>query len=773
MNFTNLFSKKTNTPQPEYFLAVEIHESLIKTALWEVQDGQSSVVNVGTYEMWADEDSLINGIDSSLEQAVKIISGQPNRVIFGLPDSWMEEDKIHPTKIKLVGRICKELGLEPIGAVTINRAVAHFLKKRDGVPPTAILLEVYTTKIALSYIYLGEVKATEEVAKSGDIGSDVEEGLTRMDLPNYPARFILTNGSDLSDESQQVTAHPWQDRLPFKHLPKVEPLPVDFSIKAVALIGGTEAVKFMGLPIKEEKEPVGNDSLVDQKSISSSRDLYSNQSDPSPDEISVSESDNLKIPEGDIPNIEEHGFFYEEVEVPDVASSRDLYSSQSDPSPEESVIPAHDGNLPAGRQVHQDDSDLSDISAPEDRVEIITPVTNPTKKSKFHLSFPKINRFPKISLPKIRLSFGPLLFLPLLIVVGIVSYFYFGKAIVSLYFNPQAFNQTLTVYVSDTARSDRPTLVATTQKVSGSTKETTATTGTATVGDRATGVVTIANKTVAPLVVKKGTILTTDNGKYSFSVDEEVTVASASSGLLDVISGKATGVKVTATKIGPEYNLSAENTLTVDSYSRTVAIAISEKEFAGGTSRSVNAVSKADQDKLITQATEKIKQLTDSQVTSATPGKKTIPLSELQLTKKVFDKNIGEESTTLSLELEGSLDTFVYTEQDLFALVDNELKTKLPAGSALRPNSTNIKVESLQKKDGEYQANITVTASLFPLFDEEKLKQVIKGKSKDKIRPFLDPIKGFTGADIKVTPPIPLLSKYLPLKNIEFELIAN
>lgn len=756
MNFTNLFSKKPNTPQAEYFLAVEIHESLIKTALWEVQNGESSVVNVGTYELWADEDSLINGIDSSLEQAVKVISGQPNRVIFGLPDSWMEEDKIHPTKIKLVSRICKELGLEPIGAVTINRAVAHYLKKRDGVPPTAILLELYTTKISLSYIYLGEVKATEEVAKSGDIGSDVEEGLTRMDLPNYPARFILTNGSDLSDESQQVTAHPWQDRLPFKHLPKVEPLPVDFSIKAIALIGGTEAVKFMGLPIKEEKEsPTTEASVIP--------DLIRNP-DPSPSTpTSISDSDNLQVPEGDIPNIEEHGFFYEEVEAPNQSSLH----LQSD-------LPIDDAF--SGDQLTSSDiqDQETDISGSDDRVEIIQPAAVfPKSKPKFKFTFPKIGKLPKFAFPKFKFSFGPLLLIPLLLIAGVASYFYFGKVIISLFFNPQSFNQNLTVFVADTPRSDKPTLVATTQKVSGSTKETTATTGTATVGERAIGLVTIANKTVAPLVIKKGTVLTTDNGKYSFSVDEEVTVASASSGLLDVISGKATGVKVTATKIGPEYNLSAENTLTVDSYSRTVAIAITEKEFAGGTSRSVNAVSKADQDKLIAQATDKIKQLTDSQVTSATPGKKTIPLSELQLTKKVFDKNIGEESTTLSLDMEASLDTFVYTEQDLFTLVDNELKAKLPSGSILKPNSTNIKVESLQKKDGEYQANVSITASLYPVLDEEKLKQVVKGKQIDKIRPFFDPIKGFTGAQVKITPPIPLLSKYLPLKNIEFDLIAN
>lgn len=745
MNLTNFFSKKNKGPEPEYFLAVEIHESLIKTALWEVINGESNVVNVGSYELWADEDSLVNGVDSSLEQAVKVISGHPNRVIFGLPDSWMDQDKIHPTKIKLISRICKELGLEPIGAVTINRAVAHFLKKRDGVPPTAILLELYTTKIALSYIYLGEVKSTEEVAKSGDIGSDIEEGLTRMELSNYPARFILTNGSDLVDESQQVTSHPWQDRLPFKHLPKVEPLPVDFSIKAVALIGGTEAVKFMGLPIKDDPE-----------------DLPAPAPEVVNDEKPALENstDNLQIPDGTTPDIAEHGFFYEEVSPPESIIDPDPLPEISSESPD-----------------YLQETETEDISTstPESPLDIVSQPPNLVIKEKKKFTFPKIHfpSFPKVKLSKTKFNFLPLVLILVLVIGTLGGYFFFGKAQITLNFSPQPFNQTLVINVSDTPRQDTPTLVATLQKVSGSTRETTATTGTATVGEKATGTVTIANKTVAPLVLKKGTILTTDNGKYSFSLDEEVTIASASSGLLDVISGKATGVKVTATKIGPEYNLTQDNTLSVDSYSRTVSVAITEKEFAGGTSRSVNAVAKADQDKLITQATEKIKQITDSQVSSTSPGKKTIPVSELQLTKKTFDKNIGEESTTLNLDLEGTLDTFVYDEQDLFKLVDNELRTKIPAGNTLESSSTNIKVESLQKKDGLYQANITVSASLYPQVDKEKLSTFVSGKPVNKIRHFFEPIKGFTNADVEITPAIPFLSGYLPLKNIDFKLVAN
>ncbi|KKT88894.1 MAG: hypothetical protein UW88_C0007G0061 [Candidatus Collierbacteria bacterium GW2011_GWD2_45_10] len=289
MNLANLFGNKSKVPEPEYFLAVEIHESLIKTALWEILEGQPEIVNVGSYESWTDEESLINGVDSSLEQAIKVIKGEPKRVIFGLPDSWMEQDKIHATKTKLITHLCKELGLNPIGVVTTNRAVAHYLKKREGMPPTVILLEVYTSKVAVSYVYLGEVKQTEEAARSGDLAHDVEEGLTRMDLPNYPARFILTNGNSLEEESQQITAFPWTDRLPFKHIPKVEVLPIDFSIKSIALTGGVEAVQFLGVEVVEDESSTNS---ID------------------------SEDSNLVIPVETPSSMEELGFAYEETSAP-------------------------------------------------------------------------------------------------------------------------------------------------------------------------------------------------------------------------------------------------------------------------------------------------------------------------------------------------------------------------------------------------------------------------------------------------------------------------
>ncbi len=771
MNFSNLFGNKNKQPEPEYFLAVEIHESLIKTALWEILEGEPSVVNVGSYESWADEESLINGVDSSLEQAVKVVSTQPKRVIFGFPDSWMDEDKIHATKIKLVSRLCKELGLDPIGAVTINRAVAHYLKKRDGVPPTIILLEIYTTKIALSNIYLGEVKSIEEVAKSGDLARDIEEGLTRMDLTNYPARFVLTNGSDLMEESQQITSYPWQDKLPFKHLPKVEVLSVDFSIKAIALIGGTEAVRFMGLEVKDDTDPVPPSTsdthvMPDLRSLSRLPHRGHPVSSPS---ISDSSTDNLVIPDADdTPTIEDHGFFYEEVSPPT--------SPSLDPSDDPSVIPAEAGIhpiTPSSPTIFDLQSESTLYEEPEeDSSTIIIPQKNlPVRKPFPKIKFPKLPHFKP---PRFKNSFLGLLIIPLVLVIGFVAYLFFGQAKIILHFTPQNFSQSLNVNVSQSPQSGA-TLLVTSQKVQGLTKESLATTGQATVGDKATGKVTLYNRSTAPLVLKSGSTIASENGKNIYSLTDAVTIASKSADLLSgsEVFGKVSGIAVTSTRIGAEYNMSKDSTFSVSDFSKTISYAVAETDITGGTSRAVNAVAKVDQEKLLAQATEKIKQITSTQVAEATPGRKSIPSSELQITKKVFDKNIGDESTSVSLELEGSLETLVYSEQDLFNLISAELKSKLPASTNIKQESTNIKIESLQKTGNDYQATVSVSASLFPEIDEEKLKNYVKGKMVNGIRHFFEPIKGFTNAEIKVAPPIPFITQILPLKNIQFELVGD
>lgn len=241
MDLKKLLTSPKKAPEQEHFLALEVHESLIKTAVWKIEENQPSIVSLGSFELWDSEESLSNGVDASLTTATKGIPTKPTKVILGLPEPWLEDDKIHPTKTKLIKNLLTELGLKPIGLVTSVQAIIHHLKKKEGVPPSAILLEIYPDKVTVAVVKLGKVKALEEVGRSGELNKDVQEGLARLTQDQLPPRFVLTNGSNLENEQQQLLSYPWQEKLPFLHLPKVEVLPAEFSIEAIALAGGSEA----------------------------------------------------------------------------------------------------------------------------------------------------------------------------------------------------------------------------------------------------------------------------------------------------------------------------------------------------------------------------------------------------------------------------------------------------------------------------------------------------------------------------------------------------
>lgn len=722
MNIVNLFGNRSKAQEPDYFLAIEIHESLIKTALWEVADGVPSVVNIGSFESWEDEDSLINGVDASLEQAVKVIKSEPRKVIFGLPDSWIDNGKIHASKTKLISRLIKELGLSPIGMVPINSAIAHYMKKLEGIPPTAILLEIYTTKVVVSIIEKGEITSSEETARSDDLAQDVEEGLTVIGKDNLPARFILTNGGSLEEEEQRITSHPWQERnLPFQHMPKVEVLPIDFSIKAVALTGGSEAVQYLTGEIKPEPE----------------------------EEKTLEEESNIYIPDTAPPSISELGFSYEESNAPESVEKEIA---------EPSIEPTYEQSEP-------------EYAISQDEPEIVTT----PQKPKMVVSFPTI---PKLKLPNLKGQKIPWLYfliLPVVLILGYVLYLFTGQATISIAFTPQKISGQYTIAIAESSISGTPTLLATKKTVTGSATEQLPTTGEATVGDKATGSITIANKSVSPIILKAGTPIVSENGKYTYTISDAVTIASKSADPLTFQEtyGKASGITVTANKIGADYNLPKNSTFSVDNYSRNVAYAVADNDFSGGTSRAVRAVSKADQDKLLQAASDKIKSQVQTNTQTQTPGFQSLALSDIVYTKKSFDKDVGQEADVVNLNLEGSVDTLVYSEDSLYQLVAEQLASQIPAGSEIFQGNTSIKLETPVNKDGYYEVQVDVESSLFPKIDEEKLKSFIVGKPVADIRPFFATIQGFDHLTVRISPKIPVFTNFLPVKNIKFELVGN
>lgn len=252
--------KAVKTVNPTRLLAVEINPETVKTAVWQVDAGQTHVITTGEMKEWDGQAALLTAADESLSVALEGIDPEPNQAVLGLPDSWVNGTVINDETKKLLKVLAEKLELKFVGFVVTSEAIAVEMKRQEGTPLTAILLTMTETEVNVQVIHLGKVLGAELVGRSQDIGADVEEGLARMKISEpLPARMILNDGHlDLEAIRQNLLSYDWQGRLNFLHVPKIDILEREFSIRAVAQAGGSEAASSLGL----ETEPVPAEAVL-------------------------------------------------------------------------------------------------------------------------------------------------------------------------------------------------------------------------------------------------------------------------------------------------------------------------------------------------------------------------------------------------------------------------------------------------------------------------------------------------------------------------------
>jgi len=705
MELKNLFKKNSQIPPPELFLAIEISDSLIKTAVWQIENETPSIANYGTFEAWENESSLINGLDVSLTQAVKGLEFEPTKAIFGLPESWLVGDKLELSKASLVKKIRDELGIKPIGLVTTTEAILQQIKIDEGIPPTIILLEIFPTKVSVSLTRLGQVENREEVGRSDDLAKDVEEGLVRANTDKFPARFILTNGLDLENEVQQVLSYPWQEKLNFLHLPKVETLPPEYSIKAIALSGGTEAAKSLGLEIDTCSSGESTD-LTSGSAVSAADLGFSRETEPliNPSPSVSSETDDIQE---------------KTLSVTDQTINNDSFSNPV------SVV-------------HSSRINLSSLV------------------SRFRL--PIIPRF-RISL-KLIFPLGIFLLTPL---IAFIYYSFAAKAEIVVKIMPQNISQSAAIVLASSPQSDNITVPVAFQTLEISVNEEISTTGETLVGDKATGRITLYNRSNEPITLKSNATIDVDG--RAFSVDNTVTVASSSAQSeppFTITPGNAE-VGVTATKVGVEYNLSRNTQFSVNNYPKSVLIATANNDFSGGSSRTVKAVSKDDLIKLLALANDKIKDDIEAKIKNQDPDQRSLILSDPEITEKNYSKNADQEAVNVSLEIQASVNLLTYSHTHLVEVISDQIVAKNQPGTRLLAEKTIIELNNPQKKaENYYSTEIKFSGPIIPKINTDDYVNNLTGLKVDKVKDLLEKLHGYSGLTLKISPNLPFLNQYLP-----------
>lgn len=257
-----------SSPQEQY-LAVKISQSEVLATLWSVISGQVTIGHVGGQKITGkDFAGLLSAADAAVSTALGPKELPAAKTIFGVNPDWVNEGKIVEEKRQLLKFLCQELDLRPLGYVLLSDAVENYLTGIEGAPLTAILvsLEGNGGWVSLSQAgkNLGTVPLPQNEKGLPDLASKMEKTLRQFtQVEVLPARIILFDGPQLQVSEEKIMAHPWTKQLPFLHFPKVEILPGETVVRAVAAASGTQ----MGgkIEITNDQLPMTNEGLTEPK----------------------------------------------------------------------------------------------------------------------------------------------------------------------------------------------------------------------------------------------------------------------------------------------------------------------------------------------------------------------------------------------------------------------------------------------------------------------------------------------------------------------------
>lgn len=275
--FFSFFGKKE---KKQYFLTLLLYEEKVTALVFEEFLGKIQIL--GRHEEYFETSSEEATLDEWLEVLDKAISTaesalasnvETQKTLFGIQKNWTEDSKIKKEHLAKLKKITDTLGLLPIGFLIIPEAIAHLLKKEEGAPVSAILVEVDRKNIFVSILRAGRLLETKKAKIEDSVSQTTDRILHHFTSHEVlPSRIIIFDGEDNEKLSQEFISHSWSKSLPFLHVPQITVLPIDFDTKAIifgaATQMGFEVLEKEEAPTISEKETTTSDfGFVEEKDI--------------------------------------------------------------------------------------------------------------------------------------------------------------------------------------------------------------------------------------------------------------------------------------------------------------------------------------------------------------------------------------------------------------------------------------------------------------------------------------------------------------------------
>lgn len=702
-------------------------------------------------------DKTITSAESSLPEGY-----QTQKTIFGVKENWIEEGKIKKEYLGKLKKICDALGLTPIGFLVNHEAIAHLLQKLEGAPVSAILVELGTHELGLSILRGGKLLETKRVALSESVAQTIDK--TLLHFTQYeilPSRIILFNGTHHEKISQELISHQWSKTIPFLHVPQIKMLPNSFASRSV-LFGaatqmGFEVLDKFDMPtlpddISIEKQPahafLGEEKIAHEEKAPEDTFGFVSEKDVADDASPIASEHPTET------NI--HADSFEEVTPEKEDAVIDNYNQEFFDSEHEETETTHHKKSPfLVKATH-----------------FYHTASHKTKSFFKTLPLPGfLSQFPLLRKNKALIFVPPILIGVLLLLF--LGYTFLLKATVVIQIDPKTIEKTQDITFSTKQATD-PTsniIAAETVSVTEQGSAQTSATGKKEIGEKAKGTVTILSSLPKSQNISAGTTITSANG-LAFTLDKDISLAS-SSGVSDI---KSASSGVSAKEIGKEYNLPSGTTFSVTGFDKSSIQGKNDNAFSGGSKTEITVVSKADiakiTDTVPKQLEAKAKGDLEGKLDS---GKALLPiLLGTTIDKKTFDKDVGDEATSVSVEATVSYAGAAYTKKEVdlyaFTVLSNENGELAPS-----KESVSYTISDISGKSGDITAQIAIKGYLLPKIEKVDVAEKIAGKSFEEALQILKQMPQVKSAQMNLHPGLPFFPSLLPRvpQNITIEVATN
>ncbi len=703
----------------DYYFSLYLDMDAAAVATWHVDPAGTPRVTsfahaVVADDTWESRTQVVDRLLSAAEDKVGVAKAI-SKTVFGMPGVYLTpEGNILDTIRLQLKKLTHMLELTPVGFVPLSQAIAFSLKKDEGVPPSVILLAVSGRRAVVTLFRVGNLTHEDALDIDEDPAAALETILkSHQDGDVLPSRILLYGGntSALEEIRSKLLKHPWPTRTNFLHFPKIEIISVETLLTAISLAGASELSQEIG-----ESPDMAGESV---STVVAQPSAVSDKLTPDTEELAADDDGDDK--EEELSNVkvvspEALGFRQEDVlekQMPPVKAATEVVS--------------------AGKKL---------------------PISFPVKLTMPRISFAGLGTikgwFTKF--PKLHGGVAPLIIgVVLLITVGIGLYYALPRATVTVLVASQSVDESTSVSVDPAATvADASTKIipgkVVEQSVNG--EKTIAVTGKKNVGDPAKGTVTIYNKVTSGKTFPKGTVLTTNT--IAFTMDTDVSVASASESIGSITFGKATA-NVTARDIGPNGNVTGSSEFTFAGLSSNQVSARNEAAFMGGNSKQVTVVSRADQDALVKALTTDLVSQAKQQLLTVAGGERLIDATvKTEVADKVFDAELDQEVKELHGKVTVKVTGISISDSDIKAALSALVEAKVPAGYTLAPEQTSVTTSNVTvKKDGKITLTAKLAAVALPQINQAGLQRALAGKDVNTALGILKETRGVGGAEFR------------------------